>query len=149
MNFNDVLKNLRGGLETQGERVLGNITDGWDALKNLNSISLPNIDLKNLFRNSAQMTSATAFNGVGSNDTTQTDILSGITDIWTKNSQELGNIVGNENKGTTKYVINNDVVTSGKQYGKPNEISETEYNSWANRGENGKNMQITLTTVWK
>ena len=141
MNFNDVLKNLRGGLETQGERVLGNITDGWDALKNLNSISLPNIDLKNLFRNSAQMTSATAFSNVGSNDTTQTDILSGITDIWTKNSEELGNIVGNENKGTTKYVINNDVVTSGKQYGDPNEMSEEEYNSLSNRGENGKYTQ--------
>ena len=56
-SFNDILNNLKGGLEVQGERAFGTITEAWDSFKNLNSISLPNFDVKNLFENIAQMTS--------------------------------------------------------------------------------------------
>ena len=138
-SFNDILNNLKGGLEVQGERAFGTITEAWDSFKNLDSISLPNFDVKNLFGSIAQMTSK--FSAAGSGDTKQTDILSGLTSIWTKDSPALQGIDCGENKGTTKYVINNDVVTSGKQYGDPNEMSEEEYNSLSNRGENGKYTQ--------
>ena len=79
-SFNDILNNLKGGVEVQGERAFGTITEAWDSFKNLNSISLPNFDVKNLFGNIAQMTSK--FSDAGSGDTTQTDILSGLTSIW-------------------------------------------------------------------
>lgn len=87
MNFNDVLKNLRGGLEVQGERVYGNITDAWDAFTNLNSLSLPNVNIKNLFGSIAQMTST--FSDAGSGDTTQTNVLSGLEHIWSNNNTGL------------------------------------------------------------
>ncbi len=87
MNFNDILRNLRGGIETQGERAMGSITEGWDAFTNLNSLSLPNVDVKNLFGSISQMTSS--FSDAGSGDTTQTNVLSGLDDIWLKNNTGL------------------------------------------------------------
>ena len=102
-SFNDILNNLKGGLEVQGERAFGTITEAWDSFKNLNSISLPNFDVKNLFENIAQMTSK--FSDAGSGDTTQTNILSGLTSIWSNDSPELQKIAGGEKKVTTKYVL--------------------------------------------
>src|SRR5574344_1799405 len=107
-SFNDILNNLKGGLEVQGERAFGTITEAWDSFKNLDSISLPNFDVKNLFGSIAQMTSK--FSDAGSGDTTQTDILSGLTSIWTKDSPELQKIAGGETKVTTKYVMTDEAL---------------------------------------
>ena len=129
-SFNDILNNLKGGLEVQGERAFGTITEAWDSFKNLDSISLPNFDVKNLFGNIAQMTSK--FSDAGSGDTTQTDILSGLTSIWTKDSPELQDIVGGESKVTTKYVMTDEALNTGegKLYSKV--ISEADYDKLGN-----------------
>ena len=124
-SFNDILNNLKGGIEIQGERAYGTITEAWDSFKNLDSISLPNFDVKNLFGNIAQMTSK--FSDAGSGDTKQTDILSGLTSIWTKDSPELQGIVKNENK--KQYTVKSD--ETGEMF----KISEEEYDATRDNAE--------------
>ena len=139
MNWSEIMNNLGVSLKDQGAQSLSSVTEAWDAFKNIDSLSIPTINGKALFGSVAQMTST--FSNAGTGDTTQTNLLSGLTDIWTNGNNALKDITGNENTGTTKYVINDEVVKGGKQYGDPNEISEEEYNSWNERGENGKYMQ--------
>lgn len=124
-SFNDILNNLKGGIEIQGERAYGTITEAWDSFKNLDSISLPNFDVKNLFGNIAQMTSK--FSDAGSGDTKQTDILSGLTSIWTKDSPELQGIAKNENK--KQYTVKSD--ETGEMF----KISEEEYDATRDNAE--------------
>ena len=124
-SFNDILNNLKGGIEIQGERAYGTITEAWDSFKNLDSISLPNFDVKNLFGSIAQMTSK--FSDAGSGDTKQTDILSGLTSIWTKDSPELQEIAKNENK--KQYTVKSD--ETGEMF----KISEEEYDATRDNAE--------------
>lgn len=124
-SFNDILNNLKGGIEIQGERAYGTITEAWDSFKNLDSISLPNFDVKNLFGSIAQMTSK--FSDAGSGDTKQTDILSGLTSIWTKDSPELQGIAKNENK--KQYTVKSD--ETGEMF----KISEEEYDATRDNAE--------------
>ena len=124
-SFNDILNNLKGGIEIQGERAYGTITEAWDSFKNLDSISLPNFDVKNLFGNIAQMTSK--FSDAGSGDTKQTDILSGLTSIWTKDSPELQGIAKNENK--KQYTVKSD--ETGEMF----KISKEEYDATRDNAE--------------
>ena len=124
-SFNDILNNLKGGIEIQGERAYGTITEAWDSFKNLDSISLPNFDVKNLFGSIAQMTSK--FSDAGSGDTKQTDILSGLTSIWTKDSPELQGIAKNENK--KQYTVKSD--ETGEMF----KISEEEYDDTRDNAE--------------
>ena len=124
-SFNDILNNLKGGIEIQGERAYGTITEAWDSFKNLDYISLPNFDVKNLFGSIAQMTSK--FSDAGSGDTKQTDILSGLTSIWTKDSPELQGIAKNENK--KQYTVKSD--ETGEMF----KISEEEYDATRDNAE--------------
>ena len=124
-SFNDILNNLKGGLEIQGERAYGTITEAWDSFKNLDSISLPNFDVKNLFGSIAQMTSK--FSDAGSGDTKQNDILSGLTSIWSKDSPALQGIAKNENK--KQYTVKSD--ETGEMF----KISEEEYEDTRNNAE--------------
>ena len=134
-SFNDILNNLKGGIEVQGERAFGTITEAWDSFKNLDSRSLPNFDVKNLFGSIAQMTSK--FSDAGSGDTTQTDILSGLTSIWTKDSPALQKIAGGEKKVTTKYVLTEEALSMGEQETNPTEVSEQDYKKMVDEDTHG------------
>ena len=146
-SFNDILNNLKGGIEVQGERAFGTITEAWDSFKNLDSISLPNFDVKNLFGNIAQMTSK--FSDAGSGDTTQTDILSGLTSIWSKDSPELQKIAGGETKVTTKYVMTDEALQTSLGRLNPKELSEEQYNKLGNSSDDNKIMKAVSDAYGK
>ena len=87
MNWSNITKNLGLSLKTQGERAVGSITDAWDAFKNLDSLSLPEINGMSLFNSISQITSS--FSDAGTNDNVQTNLLHGLEEIWTNNNTGL------------------------------------------------------------
>lgn len=105
--FDDIKNNITNG-------AVSSITNAWNDLIDINSLSLPNVNLSDIFRTASTITAA--FNGSGTNDITpQGDIISGIDKIWKRQNvvlehtgadtfvtEFLGNIDTNNEKGNNE-----------------------------------------------
>lgn len=100
MSWIDIKNNLGITLENQLNNSVSSITDAWDTFKNINSLSLPIINSRDLFNSVSHLSSI--FSNSGTDDNVQTDLLHGLPEIWTNGNDELKKITSGGRTQWTK-----------------------------------------------